>query len=158
MVVLIEVLPEPESLSRLESPPRVEAAVLPIASRLHTAAEFSEVVRQGRRASRPLVTVHALVAPSAPAGRSSLAYGDATAAQRPPRAGLVVSKAVGNSVVRHRTSRRLRHLLRDRLGALPDGTRVVVRAAAGAGSAPSTVLAAELDSALRSALRPRNPR
>ena len=36
-------------------------------------------------------------------------------ADAPPRAGLVVSRAVGGSVVRHRVARRLRHLLRPRL-------------------------------------------
>jgi len=122
--------------------------VLPRGSRLHTAADFSEVVRRGRRASRSLLTVHALVgAPdeSGPAGT-------------PARAGLVVSKAVGNSVVRHRTSRRLRHLLCERLVALPTGTRVVVRASAGSGTASSSALAVDLDAALGAALRPRTPR
>ena len=78
-----------------------------------------------------------------------------SAENAPPRAGLVVSKAVGGSVVRHRTARRLRHLLRDRLDRLPPGARLVVRAAPAAGSAPSSALAADLDAALASALRAR---
>ncbi|MCW2681665.1 MAG: ribonuclease protein component, partial [Frankiales bacterium] len=86
--------------------------MLPEAHRLRSSTEFSEVVRRGRRSSRPLLTVHAL-----------LSSDDAS----PVRAGLVVSKAVGGSVVRHRTSRRLRHLLRDRVAALPAGARLVVR-------------------------------
>lgn len=47
-----------------------------------------------------------------------------------PRAGLVVSKAVGNSVVRHRVSRLLRHALGECItaGAIGDGEIVVVRA------------------------------
>jgi ribonuclease P protein component len=113
--------------------------VLPPAHRLRRATDFTEVVRRGRRASGPLLTVHALP-------------GDGDA---PPRAGLVVSKAVGGSVVRHRTARRLRHLLRDRVGALPAGTRLVVRAAPGAGTAPSAALAVDLDAALAGALRAR---
>lgn len=117
--------------------------MLPEAHRLRSSAEFTEVVRRGRRASRSLLTVHAL--PAVPP-------------DGPARAGLVVSKAVGGSVVRHRTARRLRHLLRDRVGALPAGLRVVVRAAPGAGSAPSSALAVDLDGALASALRPRGPR
>jgi ribonuclease P protein component len=119
--------------------------VLPSAARLHRPADFSEVVRRGRRASRPLLTVHALL-------------GAAAQPPAPPRVGLVVSKAVGGSVLRHRTSRRLRHLLRDRLGGLPLGARVVVRASARAGTAPSAALATDLDAALGSALRPRGPR
>ena len=116
--------------------------MLPRESRLRSAREFSEVVRHGRRAARPLLTVHLLLAEQ-PA---------------PARAGLVVSKSTGGSVVRHRTARRLRHLLRERLSALPPGTQLVVRAAPAAGAAPSSALATDLDDALRSSLRPRTPR
>jgi ribonuclease P protein component len=112
--------------------------------RLHRSTDFTEVVRRGRRASRPLLTVHCLLDPTP---------GDA-----PARAGLVVSKAVGGSVVRHRTARRLRHLLRERVGALPAGTRVVVRASPAAGSATSAALAVDLDGALASAVRERSRR
>lgn len=122
--------------------------MLPSDLRLHRSADFTETVRSGRRASRPLLTVHALLAPGSAGG----------SARPAPRAGLIVSKAVGGSVLRHRTSRRLRHLLRDRMAALPAGSRVVVRAAARAGAAPSAALAADLDSALGSALRPRGAR
>ena len=113
--------------------------MLPAAHRLRSSADFSETVRRGRRASRPLLTVHALM----------------TADDRPAQAGLVVSKAVGGSVVRHRTARRLRHLLRERVSALVPGTRLVVRAAPSAAGASSTALAADLDAALAQALRPR---
>jgi ribonuclease P protein component len=46
----------------------------------------------------------------------------------PPRVGFVVSKAVGGSVVRNRTKRRLRALVAPRLGSAPAGIDVVVRA------------------------------
>lgn len=45
-----------------------------------------------------------------------------------PRVGFVVSKAVGNAVVRSRTKRVLRHLMRDELPALDPALDVVVRA------------------------------
>ena len=112
--------------------------MLPSPHRLQRSADFSEVVRRGRRASRPLLTVHALL-PAAPT-------------DQPARAGLIVSKAVGGSVVRSRTSRRLRALLRERLPALPAGTRLVVRAAPAAGTAASAALAVDLDAALERAL------
>lgn len=112
------------------------------ASRLRHASDFSEVVRRGRRVSRPLVTVHLLTSDEPSVS--------------PPRAGLVVSKAVGGSVVRSRTARRLRHLLRDRLAGLPAGARLVVRAGARAGTASSVELGADLDSALPVAVRPRS--
>jgi ribonuclease P protein component len=111
--------------------------VLPRASRLHRSADFTEVVRRGRRASRTTLTVHLLT-------------GEAGAV----RAGLVVSKAVGGSVVRSTVSRRLRHLLRDRLDALPGGSRLVVRAAPTAATASSAVLGEDLDAALARARHP----
>ena len=106
--------------------------MLPPASRLRSSTDFTEVVRRGRRAGAPLLTVHLLA-------------GDGGAA---PRAGLVVSRAVGGSVVRHRTARRLRHLLAPRLAGVPAGTRLVVRAAAAAGTATSQQLGADLDRSL----------
>jgi ribonuclease P protein component len=65
------------------------------------------------------------------------------------RAGFVVSKAVGNSVVRHRVTRRLRHLVSARLGTLPAGSSLVVRALPPAATASSAELGADLDAALR---------
>jgi ribonuclease P protein component len=79
--------------------------------------------------------------------------GTADVAAPPPRAGFVVSRAVGGSVVRHRVTRRLRHVVRERLAALPPGSRLVVRALPAAAEAPSSALAADLDSALASLLR-----
>jgi len=106
--------------------------VLSSENRLRRRTEFSDVVRRGRRASRPRLTVHLLqVADDAPA-----------------RAGLVVSKAVGGSVVRSAVSRRLRHQLRELVGGLPAGTRLVVRAAPAAAAADSATLGADLRSAL----------
>ena len=112
--------------------------MLPRTARLHRSADFTEVVRRGRRATRATLTVHLLT-------------GDAGAS----RAGLVVSKAVGGSVVRSTVSRRLRHLLRDRLDALPAGSRLVVRAAPAAAAASSAVLGDDLDAALARAQRAR---
>ena len=121
--------------------------MLPRERRLSRRTDFTEVVRGGRRAGRALLTVHLSPAPAS--GATDVL---------PARAGLVVSKAVGGSVVRTRVSRRLRHLLRDRLPALPDGTRVVVRAAPAAAEADSAALGRDLDNALARALRPPGPR
>jgi ribonuclease P protein component len=78
--------------------------------------------------------------------RVNPALADADAA---PRIGFVVSKAVGNSVVRHRVTRRLRHLFRDRLGTVPSGCTLVVRALPLAASAASADLGGDIDAALR---------
>ena len=53
------------------------------------------------------------------------------AQQKEPRVGFVVSKKVGNSVVRHRVKRRLREILRPRMSLLPESATCVVRALPG---------------------------
>jgi ribonuclease P protein component len=111
--------------------------VLPARSRLTRRDEFTSVVRRGRRSGRSRLVVHLY--------QSQDAAG--------PRAGLVVSKAVGGSVVRHRVSRRLRHLVATRLDALPADARLVVRALPPAAMASSAELAEDLDAGLRGALR-----
>lgn len=107
--------------------------MLPASQRLRSSSDFTEVLRRGRRAGRPTLTVHLV---------TGAGIGLA------PRAGLVVSKAVGGSVVRHAVSRRLRHLLRDRLDGLPAGSRLVVRAAPASALTDSAGLGADLDAAL----------
>jgi ribonuclease P protein component len=67
----------------------------------------------------------------------------------PARAGLVVGKSVGNSVVRHRVSRRLREQLRGELSLLAEGDRVVVRALPGAADRSSAALGEDLRASLR---------
>ena len=64
------------------------------------------------------------------------------------RVGLVVGRAVGNSVVRHRVSRRLRAQLKDRLDLLPNGARLVVRALPDTAVASSAALGGDLGRAL----------
>jgi ribonuclease P protein component len=115
--------------------------VLPSENRLRRREDFATAMRRGRRAGRPHLVVHL----------SQDADPHATGV--PPRAGFVVSRAVGNAVVRHRVQRRLRHLMRDRLSRLPAGSLVVVRALPGAGTAAFDQLARELDAALERLLR-----
>ncbi|XVV03855.1 ribonuclease P protein component [Actinosynnema sp. CA-248983] len=137
--------------------------MLPAANRLTRSQDFGLVVRRGRRAGRPRLVVHALVptspgvAPGTPVVVDATTTGRRTSAQPTSdvqsKVGFVVSKAVGNSVVRHRVSRRLRHVVRDRLPGLPPGSSLVVRALAPAATASSADLAADFDAALRRLLR-----
>jgi ribonuclease P protein component len=115
--------------------------MLPAGSRLHTSDDFAAVVRSGCRAGTRHLVVHLL--------RS----GGETA----PRAGFVVSGKVGNSVVRHRVTRRLRPLIRQELAALATGTDVVIRALPAAATASSVDLARDLRSGLLAAERKRTP-
>jgi ribonuclease P protein component len=65
-----------------------------------------------------------------------------------PRAGFVVGKAVGNSVVRHRVTRRLRAVVLGELTRLPASADLVVRARPEAAEATSAQLRADLRSGL----------
>ena len=65
-----------------------------------------------------------------------------------PRVGFVVSKAVGPAVTRNLVKRRLRHLARERTGALPPHGMLVVRALPAAADASYDQLARELDRCL----------
>lgn len=62
----------------------------------------------------------------------------------PARVGFVVSKAVGPAVVRNRVKRRLRHLARESVTALPGSAVLVVRATPAAATATYQELAADL--------------
>ncbi|GAC1611299.1 MAG: ribonuclease P protein component [Mycobacteriales bacterium] len=111
--------------------------VLSSQNRLRRRSEFSDVVRRGRRASGTMLTVHVMLAPTAEA----------------PRAGLIVSKAVGGSVVRSRVARRLRHELRPMMSGLPAGSRLVVRAAPRVATADSSAIRADLGALVHRLLR-----
>lgn len=112
--------------------------MLPAAHRVTDAASFREATRSGRRASSPTLVVHLVL--------------DADT-QDPPRAGFVVSKAVGGSVTRNRVKRRLRHLVRSRIDALPTGSRLVVRALPPSAEVSSRRLARDLDACVQRSLR-----
>jgi ribonuclease P protein component len=93
-------------------------------------ADFTAAVRVGRRASSPALVLHVVDRP------------DQT---EPARVGLIVSKSVGGSVVRHQVARRIRAVCADRLKDLRAGDLVVVRARPDAAMATSAQLAADLD-------------
>ncbi|MGA8845508.1 MAG: ribonuclease P protein component [Nocardioides sp.] len=128
--------------------------MLAAANRLGDAASFREVSRRGRRAASSTLVVHLLGGDLAgdpaesPAGQP-VAERVLTGADA--RVGLVVSRAVGNSVTRNQVKRRLRHLLRARLELISPGTRVVVRALPAAASSSSARLGRDLDRCLERA-------
>jgi ribonuclease P protein component len=105
-------------------------------------------MRSGRKAARRTLVVHARRAESA-AGSGTGATGAA-----PTRVGFVVARAVGGAVARNRVKRRLRAQVAARLSEFDDGWCVVVRALPPSATAASATLGADLDSALRTVLRP----
>jgi ribonuclease P protein component len=98
--------------------------------RLTTSAGFTHAVRTGRRAGTRTLVLHLGAEPGEPGAGA--------------RVGFVVSKAVGNAVVRNRVKRRLRHLAREHVSSLPGSAVLVVRALAAAGTASNAELGADL--------------
>jgi ribonuclease P protein component len=119
--------------------------VLASRNRLTASGQFQETVRRGQRAGGPLLVVHLLV----PVART----GEVPDALAAPRAGFVVSRAVGPAVTRNQVKRRLRHLVREHLDDLPPGALLVVRALPPAGTAEAAELRAELARCLGKARR-----
>jgi ribonuclease P protein component len=115
--------------------------VLPSRHRLTSSRCFADTVRRGRRAGSGVVVAHLLPAP----------HGASTG---PVRVGLVVGRKVGPAVQRNRVKRRLRHALRDRLGDLPLGATLVVRALPGAADRPYAALTRDLDRSVRRVVAP----
>jgi ribonuclease P protein component len=105
--------------------------VLAAEQRLRDSNAFRRTVRSGRRAGSSALVVH-------------LGGGALAPAERGPRVGLVVSKAVGNAVVRNRVKRRLRHVVKPFLAQLPASSELVVRALPLAAGMTSAELRAEL--------------
>ncbi|MEH1099411.1 ribonuclease P protein component [Micromonospora sp. CPCC 205561] len=136
--------------------------MLAAAQRLRRSTDFAAAVRGGRRAGRGAVVVHlslptvldVATATSPEPARSN----GAEQPSAPARAGFVVSKAVGNAVVRNRVRRRLRHLVRERLAGLPTGSTLVVRALPAAADASYPRLGTDLDAAIAAARVPRGRR
>jgi ribonuclease P protein component len=113
--------------------------VLPAESRMRRSADFTVAVRRGSRAGRALLTGHLLVRPGEEA--------------QAPLVGFVVTKAVGNAVVRNKVRRRLRSVARGYLPALPGGSLLVVRAHPQAAAVRQADLAAELDLVMGTLMR-----
>ena len=110
--------------------------MLPARHRLRSSADFAAVFRGARgaggsRSGSRFMVVH-------------INSTDARAGQ-PPRIGLVVSKDVGNAAVRNRTKRILRALVSTRIGQLPDGVDVVIRAKTDLPGTPTAILVQDLD-------------
>lgn len=116
------------------------------------------MIRRGVRVGRPTLVVHAATrGPAGGAAAGSASTDGTPAADAVPRVGFVVSKAVGNAVIRNRVKRRLRELARAELSATgdavvpPRGTDLVIRALPPA--AASGDLAEEFHSAWRGSLK-----
>lgn len=101
-------------------------------NRLRTSADFSTTLRSGVRNGR----------------RNLVLYAAPIAADEPSRIGFIVSKAVGNAVIRNLVKRRLREAGALSLREHPRGLAVVVRALPSAAEADWEQLLADYNAAL----------
>lgn len=121
--------------------------MLPAHHKLTSPPQFRRTMKGSRRQGTRTVVVHARDTMSA---NSNGTMGNPVeVAATGPRFGLIVSKAVGNAVVRHRTSRRLRHVCMTLIPKLPAGVDVVIRALPASATATSEQLEKDITKALR---------
>ena len=105
-------------------------------NRLGTSTDVSTTVRSGVRNGR----------------RNVVLYAAAIAADEPSRIGFIVSKSVGNAVVRNLVKRRLREAAAASLGEHGTGLAVVVRALPASANASWDQLLSDYNAALGSTL------
>ena len=86
--------------------------MLPAANRLRTSREFELVTKTGERATSLSLVLYF----------KKIENGNAQ-----PRVGLIVNSSVGGSVIRHRVSRQLRHLIAPHLKNFPTNSNLVMR-------------------------------
>jgi len=110
--------------------------VLATRNRLRTATDFSTTVRSGVRNGR----------------RNVVLYTAAIAADEPSRIGFIVSKSVGNAVVRNLVKRRLREAGAASLREYGTGFAIVVRALPASASASWDQLLSDYNAALESTM------
>ena len=104
---------------------------------MRNSQDFRQTIRSGKRSARPTLVAHVV-----PGGAGAPGSSGQTSV------GFVVSKAVGAAVVRNRVKRRLRHLMRDRIGLVPAGSRLVIRALPESARHSASSLGDDLDAAL----------
>lgn len=108
--------------------------------RMRNSAQFATATRTGAKAGRKTLVLYA-----------------APVENTPTLVGFIVSKAVGNSVVRNKVQRKLRHISRNSLTTYRDGYYFVVRALPAAATASFEQLNYDYTSALTSALNKLEP-
>ncbi|WP_296104824.1 ribonuclease P protein component [uncultured Corynebacterium sp.] len=105
--------------------------MLPASHRLRHRSDFRTAIR-GATSGSKLVVVHVVVRSADPATADFI---------NGPRVGVVCSKSVGNSVVRHTVARHLRHVAKEMVDDLPHSVDVVIRARPAAAHASHSALA-----------------
>ena len=87
--------------------------MLPKQNRLTSTKDFQNVTKTGVRVYSDVAVIYALANPTT---------------QKNSEIGLIVSKVVGNSVVRHKVSRQIRNVVKEMLETIPGNIQIVIRA------------------------------
>ena len=87
--------------------------MLPKKNRLTSTKDFQNVTKTGVRVYSDVAVIYALANPTS---------------QKNSQVGLIVSKVVGNSVVRHKVSRQIRNVVKEILETIPGNIQIVIRA------------------------------
>ena len=101
-------------------------------ARISNSADFAKATKSGLRS-----TTNSLVG-----------YLHLSNSNQPACCGLIINKSVGNSVVRHRVARKIRHIIAENLTTLPTGSLFVIRALPASNGADLKFEATELISKL----------
>ena len=104
--------------------------MLPNSARIKSSSDFARVTKSGRRTSTDSLIAYLLLNQSN--SGSNLNFNSNSNLNHKkddnPKLGLIISKSVGNSVVRHRIARQIRHASFNYLSLLPTGSLLVIRA------------------------------
>ena len=87
--------------------------MLPKLNRLTSSKDFQNVTKTGVRVYCDVAVIYALANPTS---------------QKNSQVGLIVSKVVGNSVIRHKTSRQIRSIVKELIPQIPPNIQIVIRA------------------------------
>ena len=87
--------------------------MLPKKNRLTSTKDFQNVTKTGVRVYSDVAVIYALANPTT---------------QKNSEIGLIVSKVVGNSVVRHKVSRQIWNVVKEILETIPGNIQIVIRA------------------------------
>lgn len=87
--------------------------MLPKKHRLSRSKDFEKVTKNGVKVNTEIAVIYAIANPLT---------------QINSEIGLIVSKIVGNSVVRHKVSRQIRNVVKKILNKIPNNIQIVIRA------------------------------
>ena len=91
--------------------------MLPNSARIKSSSDFASVTKLGRRYTSDSLIGYLY----SPTNKTQEDFACA-------KLGLIVGRSIGNSVVRHRIARQIRHAVRARLNIFPNGSLLVIRA------------------------------